>query len=249
MNRFQEAEQLSTTVREEIPRVAIRWLAAVRTPLEVLTTAALDPATSDTDFLALVEKFSAEIPGLMETMDHDALGELMASGMGAAMGNGMAGRIKSPEARMKEEKSKKAAMPGETEVWVAGNKNHDRKGSFARKASHEWPAASEQEAGILARLTGRNFKPGARIHATEDGVRHAERGHGHQLSGKDWKQLKGRMFDQHTQRGMTRTANNEEAASFKFQRGSDRMEAIFTIHFRHKQAPGELRLKTYAQRG
>lgn len=93
MNRFQEAEQLSTTVREEIPRVAIRWLAAVRTPLEVLTTAALDEAVTDAEFLALVEKFSAEIPGLMETMDHDALGELMASGMGAAMGNGISQRI------------------------------------------------------------------------------------------------------------------------------------------------------------
>ena len=92
MNRYQEAEILAATVREQIPSTAVRWLAAVREPLEGLTTAALDPAVSDEDFTALVETFSASLPGLLETMDHAALAELMEGGMGAAMGNGIARR-------------------------------------------------------------------------------------------------------------------------------------------------------------
>lgn len=97
MNRFQESEILAAAVREQIPSTAVRWLAAVREPLEALTTAALDPAVTDEDFIKLVETFSASLPGLLETMDHDALAELMESGMGAAMGNGISNRPPLPE--------------------------------------------------------------------------------------------------------------------------------------------------------
>jgi hypothetical protein len=92
MNRFRETEALAATVRNEIPRAAVRWLAAVRTPLEGLTTAALDEGISDEAFLVLVESFSASLPALLETLDHAALGELMETSMGAAMGNGIAAR-------------------------------------------------------------------------------------------------------------------------------------------------------------
>jgi hypothetical protein len=247
-NRFKDAEELAAATREEIPKVAVRWLAAARAPLEKLTMAALDPDLTDDAFLALVDGFSKSLPGLLDRMDHASLANLMETGMGAAMANGISRRVDDFRERAAKDE-KRARLPWETDVWLAGNDKHDRKGLFARKASHEWPAANAEEAGILSRLTGRKFQAGARIHATEDGVRHAERNHAHQLTGKDWKQLKGRMFDQHTVRSMTRTDNHEDAISFKFPRGTDRMEAIFTIHFPHKKAPGELRLKTYAQRG
>jgi hypothetical protein len=92
MNRFQQAEALAATTREEIPRVAVQWLAAARAPLEEITTAALDPDLSDEDFLALVAAFSESLPGLLEKMDTAALADLMERGMGAAMGNGISQR-------------------------------------------------------------------------------------------------------------------------------------------------------------
>jgi len=252
MNRFKDAETLAATVREDIPRVAVQWLAAARDPLEKLTMAALDPALTDAGFISLVEEFSASLPGLLESMDHAALADLMESAMGAAMANGIASR----SVGVSPTRPVKAKLPWETDAWLAGRGRYDegkhkldKSGKFSTKEGHEWKPADAEEAGMLSRLTGRKFQAGARIHATAEGVRHAEKGHKHQLAEKDWNQLKGRMFEQHTERSLTRTANNEEAIAFKFQRGTDRMEAIFTIHFLHKKAPGELRLKTYAQRG
>lgn len=94
MNRYQEAEKLAATVREQIPSAAVQWLAALREPLQGLTTAALNGDLSDEDFMQLVEKFSADLPGLMDTLDHEALAKLMEESMGAAMGNGIAQRKK-----------------------------------------------------------------------------------------------------------------------------------------------------------
>jgi hypothetical protein len=249
MNRFQQAERLAAATREEIPKVAVRWLAAARAPLEKLTVAALDPDLTDEAFLQLVDGFSKSLPGLLDEMDHDALATLMEHGMGAGMANGISQR----SAVSSQREEKRAKLPWETEVWL-GAQRRRKNGQFGegdgiRKSSHEWPAANAEEAGILSRISGRKFQAGARIHATGEGVRHAERNHAHQLTAKDWKQLKSRMFDQRTVRAMTRTDNREDAISFKFPRGADRMEAIFNIHFPHKKAPGELRLKTYAQRG
>ena len=90
--RFRDAEKLAATVREELPSVAIVWLAAVRQEMEKLTQAALSGEVSDAEFRALVEATSQRLPELLEEMDHDALAELMEEGMGAAMGNGLAAR-------------------------------------------------------------------------------------------------------------------------------------------------------------
>ena len=79
--------------REKIPKVAVRWLEAVRLPLETLTMAALSPEVSDDTFLQMVEDFSASLPGLLETMDHSALAGLIEGSMGAAMANGMVARM------------------------------------------------------------------------------------------------------------------------------------------------------------
>jgi hypothetical protein len=92
MNRFQQAEALAATTREEIPRVAVQWLAAARAPLEELTTAALDPDLPDAEFLNRVDAFIKKLPNLLESMDHAALADLMERGMGAAMGNGISQR-------------------------------------------------------------------------------------------------------------------------------------------------------------
>lgn len=95
-SRFQDTEQLAATVRAEIPAVALAWLASVRVEMEALTMAALSGEVSDAEFRALVEQTSARLPQLLAQMDHDALAGLMESGMGAAMGNGIAARIQPP---------------------------------------------------------------------------------------------------------------------------------------------------------
>ena len=92
MNRYRELEKLQAATRAELPRAAVAWLAAARTPLETLTMAALNPSITDADFLAMVEKFSAALPGLMEKMDHSAIATLMENAMGASMANGIAQR-------------------------------------------------------------------------------------------------------------------------------------------------------------
>lgn len=97
MNRFQEAEALAATVRAELPRVAVQWLAAARPPLEKLTRAALDPELSDADFLALVEDFSRSLPTLFDQLDHATLATHMENSMGAAMANGLSSRISIPK--------------------------------------------------------------------------------------------------------------------------------------------------------
>ena len=170
--------------------------------------------------------------------------------MGAAMGNGVGERQQT--ARQKTEE-KKAKMPWEKEVLLGGKgrydeskRKRDKNGKFATKEGREWKPADAEEAGVLSRLTGLKFKAGTRIHATADGLRHAEKGHGHQLQEKDWSQLRGRLFDPRTERSMGLSGNREKVIQFNFQRGSDPMEAVFTVHpFKNPGAPGELRIKTY----
>lgn len=99
MNRFQQAEELAAAAREELPRRAERWLAAARTPLETLTMAALDPSIPDEEFVAMVERFSKELPGLFDQLDHDAIAELMEDTMGASMANGIEHRTSDFERR------------------------------------------------------------------------------------------------------------------------------------------------------
>ena len=94
MNRYRQTERLAAAARAELPRVAVQWLAAARKPLEKLTRAALDPAMTDAAFIALVEDFSARLPELFTQLDSPALAEHMATSMGAAMGNGIAERMK-----------------------------------------------------------------------------------------------------------------------------------------------------------
>ncbi len=44
------------------------------------------------------------------------------------------------------------------------------------------------------------------------------------------------------------TKTQEAAVEFRFPRGRDQMEAVFTIHFPFSGSAGELHLKTYAER-
>lgn len=98
MNRFRQFEKLSEQVRAQLPGVAVPWLAAVRGPLEALTTAALDPGVTDPEFRAMVEEFAARLPELLDEMEHDALGNLLEGAMGAAAANGLTARS-APEAQ------------------------------------------------------------------------------------------------------------------------------------------------------
>lgn len=92
-SRFRDAEKLAETVRGEIPAVAVTWLEAARKEMEMLTKAALSGDVTDEEFRRLVEETSKRLPELLDTMDHDALAGLMETGMGAAMGNGIARRM------------------------------------------------------------------------------------------------------------------------------------------------------------
>jgi hypothetical protein len=95
--RHKENERLMAATREKIPGAAVRWLAAVREPLEILTMAAVSPDVSDGQFVELVEAFSESLPGLMGEIDHAALAELMEGSMGAAMANGLTARTPNAE--------------------------------------------------------------------------------------------------------------------------------------------------------
>jgi hypothetical protein len=104
-NRFKDAETLAAATREEIPKVAVQWLAALRAPLERLTMAAMNPDLTDAEFMALAKGFSESLPGLLDEMDHDSLAKLMEHGMGAGMANGIDRRTSDFERRTsKEEK-------------------------------------------------------------------------------------------------------------------------------------------------
>lgn len=103
MKRYRDLEKLQATTRAELPRVAMLWLAAVRGPLEALTTAAMNPELTDAEFIKLVADFSEGLPELLKTIDHSALAELMENSMGAAMGNGIAVRTQNQESRDKTE--------------------------------------------------------------------------------------------------------------------------------------------------
>jgi hypothetical protein len=95
--RHKTGEKLMAATRAEIPRAAVKWLAAVREPLEILTMAAVSPDVSDDQFVELVEAFSESLPGLLGKMDHEALAELMEGSMGAAMANGLTARTSNTE--------------------------------------------------------------------------------------------------------------------------------------------------------
>jgi hypothetical protein len=244
MDRFKQTERLAAATRGEIPKVAVRWLAAARDPLERLTMAALDPDLTDEAFLALVEKFSNSLPGLLDTMDHAALANLMEEGMGAGMANGIASRSVGVSPTVK------AKLPWETDAWLAGRYDEskhkrDKRGKFSAKEGREWQPADAAESGVLSRISGRPFKAGARILAKPDDIRHAVKGHAHQLQEKDWNQLRGRLFDPRTDRKLTESKRDGVAVQFNFSRGTDRMEAVFTLHFPNRKSPGELHLKTY----
>lgn len=95
--RYRDGEKLQAAARAEMPAAAVRWLANVREPLQVLTMAALSPDVTDDEFATLVESFSESLPGMLEKIDHGAIAELLEKSMGAAMANGMAARQKRGE--------------------------------------------------------------------------------------------------------------------------------------------------------
>lgn len=184
-DRFKDMEKLAAATRKRIPGAAVLWLAALRKPLEKLTMAALDPALSDEDFRALVEKFAKDLPGLMDELNHDELAKLMEDGMGAAMANGIGQR----SAASGQREEKKAKLPWETDVLLGGNKKRDRRGRFARKdgggdASPEpvkikervWegtPREMHRRAAEMMRggKTLQHPASGAEMKVTEDGIR------------------------------------------------------------------------------
>jgi hypothetical protein len=118
MKRFREMEKLQETVRAELPGVAVAWLAALRQPLEELTMAALNGKVGDEEFLKRVEDFAEKIPGLLEEMDSAALAGLMEGAMGAAMANGIAARVRRPEAG----DWKEAGLPWEPEALLGARR-------------------------------------------------------------------------------------------------------------------------------
>jgi hypothetical protein len=247
--RYRTLEKLQEKARQEIPAVAVDWLAAARREMERLTMAALSGKVTDEEFANMVRKSSAKLPQLLDKLNHEALAKPMEDTMGASAANGIAARM----GDLPERRAKAVADDG---AWLAAGKGKRCGNSWIPKwkrcgqdDGREWEEATAEDAAVLARLTGRDFKAGARILATPEGIRHAEKGHAHQLQEKDWQQLRGRLFDPRTERELTRSKNNEDGISFQFRRGDDRMEAVFTIHFPHRKSPGELRLKTYAQRG
>jgi hypothetical protein len=119
-DRYKTNETLMAATREKIPAAAIDWLAAVRRPLEKLTRAALSGDVTDAEFRAMVEQFSASLPGLMGDIDHTPIATLMEHSMGAAMANGLTAR--SP-------KEIKAKLPWQTEAWLAAQKRR-KNGQF-----------------------------------------------------------------------------------------------------------------------
>lgn len=252
MNRYRELEKLQETVRSEIPSVAVDWLAAVRKEMEKLTKAALSGDLTDEQFRALVEKTSKRLPELLDKMNHEALSGLMEKGMGAAMANGMAERLKTARPKTQE---KRAKLPWEKDVLLGargggkgkrcGNSWIPRWKRCGKDDGREWEEANAEEAVMLSRVSGKKLKGGARILATPEGIRHAEKGHAHQLTEKDWQQLRGRMFDPRTEKKPVLTKIREDAIQFNFPRGGDQMEAVFTVHASKGVFPGELRLKTF----
>ena len=268
----------AAAVRAGLPAVVMEWLAPARARLEVLTRSAVDPEVDDETFLQMVRRAAAELPELMEELGTTSLAEYFEAAMGAAAVAGMTARgaaasgqrtavagidgeylpwsiVEAARRKMRrgERSPNQTRKPFDETLHPRGAAGRFtfKPGAVARggrEAVLEWREADAAEAALLSRLTGRGFKPGALILAREGAMLHVEHHHKHQLSEKDFKQLRGRLFDPRTERALTRTANHEDAIAFRFLRGEDRMEAIFTIHFPHRKSPGELRLKTYAQR-
>lgn len=156
--------------------MAVKWLAAARTPLEKLTMAALNAEVSDAEFVAMVEAFSKSLPKLLEKMDHGPCQKLMEESMGAAMANGVA-------ARMETLPVKKAKLPWETAAWWAGRKfKRDKNGQFSntdgglnfREAKWEGnPKEMQQRAADRMRLLPIMQHPstGVEMKITTDGIR------------------------------------------------------------------------------
>ena len=118
--RFHTGEKLLAATRAQIPTAAIKWLAAIRTPLEKLTIAATTGQVTEAEFQALVRQFSASLPSLLGKMDHSALATLMEAGMGAALANGYTARHQPPED--KNQKTQTAKLPWETAPHLAAQK-------------------------------------------------------------------------------------------------------------------------------
>lgn len=162
--RFREGERLMAATRAEIPGAAVRWLAAVREPLEILTMAAVSPDVSDEQFVELVEAFSESLPGLFGKMDHAALAELMEGGMGAAIANGLTARDQGAGDRGREEK--RAKLPWEKDAYLAAQKRRkngqfgegDGTGGGERKTKGKTEEMiARYEAGVTVKTpTGRN---------------------------------------------------------------------------------------------
>lgn len=96
-DRHRAGEQISAAAREGLPQVLRGWAAPVRREVEKLLAAALDPGTSDADFLELVEKSAEDAPGLLAGMPLDSLAGPLADAMGAAAANGLSARPAPPD--------------------------------------------------------------------------------------------------------------------------------------------------------
>lgn len=243
--RYRALERLQQSTRATLPELVPAWNAPVREALEDLTTASLDPDLSDEDFEALVADTRENLHRLMDEIDHSALADLMEESMGASAANGIA-------ARMEETPAVQAKLPWKAPSYLAGGKGKRCGNSWIPKwkqcgknDGREWNPASADEAAMLQRLTGKDFRAGARVLATPEALRHTARGHAHQLAEKDWQQLRGRLFDRQTDRETVITKRDGAAIQFQFRRGDDLMEAVFSMHFPHKKSPGELHLKTF----
>ncbi len=126
MNRFRNIEDQQAAARAELPSVAIQWLAALRSPLEQLTMAAVNGEISDAEFHALVEKFTTDLPALMDSLDHDALASHMENNMSEAMINGILQRVKDTPSTVK------GKAPEDSDALNAARKyKQDDEGQFS----------------------------------------------------------------------------------------------------------------------
>lgn len=204
MNRHRQAEELSARVREELPRVAVQWLAALRRPLEELTRAALAHDLPDAAFRALVEEFSRRLPSLMEELDHDALAAPMEEAMGAAMANGIAARLtparqaKSPWSRATYEAgrgNRRGKRCGDSWIpaWKKCNLSagsvedilaHIREGRPGNYTAVGKPLSAKAYGMVKKHATA--LRRSARPTASADDIRHALKNHAMELTTRDW---------------------------------------------------------------
>ena len=75
-------------VLENLTGVEAKWLGALKAPCHRLIALAQAGNVTDADFIAALETFQRELPGLFDKLDHAALASAMETAMAAGVVNG-----------------------------------------------------------------------------------------------------------------------------------------------------------------